>query len=212
MIFLGSIIECILLGGVISVVATALVYFLCRLISGSVTHLGAYVVLTILFVFAGAQGAMLSGAFVLKGYLDDVQETIETMVPAVDPGQLQALVPDSVQLNAHDLEQLREKLLDEYPMLRPLADKIDLQALADNTDLQTLNDYAAGGGTAIATQLTSQFNGQLNGYILRRLLWLLGMMAAATAAIVFFFSYRDTSHGSYDFGGSGTQAGTGLQF
>lgn len=194
MIFLGNILGCIFWGALVAVVATGIVYLLCRLISGSVNSLGAYIVLTVLFILAGAQGSMITGALYLKGYVTDAHDAIESLIPNIDTGDVeQATV---------NIDQLRQRLLDEYPMLASYIDKIDLSEA--NNYLQN----AQGSSTAIANSVANQFNDTLNYYVLRRVLWLIGFMVAATLVITFFFSYRNNY--STDF--TGQSSGGSLQF
>lgn len=197
MFFLGNILGCIFWGAVIAVAATAAVWLICRLISGNLNSLGACIVLTVLFILAGAQGSMITGAFYLRGYVDEAHDAVAALVPTIETGNLE-------QASAN-IDEIKKRVFEEYPMLEPFADKIDLSQI---------ESYAQS-GTAMADTVAKQFNDSLAYYILRRVLWLLGFMIVATLAIVFLFSYRGGSSDYSDYGGTGLTSGGGagsLQF
>ena len=200
MIIFGNILGSIFWGAVIALAATGIVWMLCRLISGSVRSLGAYIVLTVLFLLAGAQGSMLTGSLYIRGYVADAGETIQALMPTIEAG--------NIEQTTASFDDLRKQLLKEYPMFAPYADKIDLSTI------RTAYEQGKDVPTAVAGSVTSQIDDALFYYALRRLLWLLGFMVAATLAIVFFFSYRSSSSGM-DYGGFGSSASGGagtLQF
>ena len=194
MIFLGNILGCIFWGALIAVAATGIVYLLCRLISGSVTSLGAYIVLTVLFILAGAQGSMITGALYLKGYVADAHDAIETLIPNIETSGMEQATGN--------IDQLRQRLLDEYPMLASFIDKIDLSQASSYVQ------NAQNGSTAMADFVANQFNDTLNYYALRRVLWLIGFMVAAALAITLFFSYRNSYSTDY----TESSSGGSLQF
>lgn len=181
MIILDNVIGCIFWGVTIAIVSTMIVCILCKLLYRLSPI--AYIILLILFILTGAQGAMLAGATYLKGYVGDAREIIE-----VTGGTMKT----------H--EEMYDLILNKYPVLQPFLDCIDKQ---DTIDSQT------GKEMDIVSYISNKINDTITYYILRRVLWLIGFMAIAAATIILFFSYRNSESYMYS---NTSSTGSGLQF
>lgn len=187
MIILSNILGCLFWGVVVAIAATGLVYYICNQFGHNIKNLGVIAILTLLFIFSGAQGCMLSGALYLKDYVGIVHDMVEQMIPA-----------EEVRNATNAAEELYSSITDEYPIITPFVSKIDLTALQNYVDE----------GGEVADYVATEINNILNSYVLRRVLWLVGLMIVATAAIIMFVKKRNIySSGSslsddYDTGNS----------
>lgn len=161
MFVIGNVIGSIFWGAVLAVLVVLLTYIVCRAIRNqSVQGLPAIIVLGALLLLTGAQTTMIVGALYGKGYVDDISSFANSIV--------------STGSEAVDFEELRHNLSDEYPIAKPILDKIDGSGAAN---------YVRKGHTMVDF-VADNLNDTLNYYILRRILWLIGFVVVAVVAIL----------------------------
>jgi len=178
MFVIGNIIGSIFWGAVLAVLVVLLTYVVCRAIRvQSVQGLSAIIIFIILFLLAGAQTTMIAGALYGKGYVDDISNFANSIV--------------SSSSDAVDFEELRHNLSDEYPIAKPILDKIDGSGAAN---------YVSKGHTVVDF-VTDNLNDTLNYYILRRILWLIGFVVVAISGILLLADNKkqNKSYGMQDF-------------
>lgn len=184
MFIIGNIIGSIFWGAVLSVLVVLLAYFVCRAIrTQSVQSVAAIVVLGVLLLFAGAQTTMIAGALYGKGYVNDISGYANSLVSAGS---------ETVE-NVTDFEELRRQLSDQFPMAKPILDKIDGSGAAQ---------YVSKGHTVVDF-VADNLHDTLNYYILRRILWLIGFVVVAMTTILLIGKKRNyKSYGVQDFDAS----------
>ena len=181
MFVIGNIIGSIFWGAVLAVLVVLLTYVVCRAIRiQSVQGLSAIIILVVLFLFAGAQTTMIAGALYGKGYVDDVSSYANSLVSTGS---------EAVE-SATNFEELRQQLSDQFPMAKPILDKIDGSGAAQ---------YVSKGHTVVDF-VAENLNDTLNYYILRRVLWLIGFVVVAMAVIILTNGkQKNKSYGVQDF-------------
>lgn len=155
--FISNIIACIAWGTIISVMLLIILHIVMKALypSYSLSIPGACI-LFLLFIFLFTQSAMLTGAMYAKGYVDDIEVLAVSLIHETGYASKQLTSKEQTK------EMIR-KIEKEYPALSSYFSKID-------------TDTITGGGTAIAIALARDLRSEINYYILRRVLWLAGMM------------------------------------
>lgn len=155
--FIGNIIACIAWGTIISVMLLIILHIVMKALypSYSLSIPGACI-LFLLFIFLFAQSAMLTGAMYAKGYVDDIEVLAVSLIHETGHASKQLT-------STEQTKEMIRKIEKEYPALSSYLSKIDTGTIT-------------GGGTAIAIALARNLKSEINYYILRRVLWLAGMM------------------------------------
>lgn len=157
--FIGNIIACIAWGTILSVMLLIILHIVMKALCPSYSlSLPGACILFVLFIFLFAQSVMLTGAMYAKGYVDDMDTLAVSLIHETGHASKQLTSTEQAQ------EMIR-KIEKEYPALSSYLSKIDTGALT-------------GGGTAIAIALARELKSEINYYMLRRVLWLAGMMLA----------------------------------
>lgn len=155
--FISNIIACIAWGTAISVMLLIVLHIVMKALYPSYSlSLPGTCVLFILFIFLFAQSVMLAGALYAKGYADDIEtiavnfihESRHTSKPLTSTEQAKEMI---------------RKIEKEYPFISSYLKKVNTA-------------HITSGGTAIAIALSRDLKSEINYYILRRVLWLAGMM------------------------------------
>lgn len=165
MFIVGNIVGTVFWGAILAIVVVVLTYSVCRAIrSQSVQSVTAIAILGVLLLFAGAQTTMIVGALYGKGYVKDISGYANSLVSAGS---------EKVE-SVTDFEELRRQLSDQFPMAKPVLDKIDGSGAAQ---------YVSRGHTVVDF-VADNLRDSLNYYILRRVLWLIGFVVVAMASIL----------------------------
>lgn len=155
--FIGNIMACIAWGTIISVMLLITLHIVMKALypSYSLSILGACV-LFVLFIFLFAQSVMLVGALYAKGYVEDVEKLTVSLIHETGHASKQLT-------STEQSKEIIQKIEKEYPALSSYLSKIDTGTIT-------------GGGTAVVIALARDLKSEINYYILRRVLWLAGMM------------------------------------
>lgn len=149
---IGNIIVCILWGAFLSSVFVALLYAVVRVLWHAIPFslLTFFIALTtwILIFF---QSTVLVGAMHAKEYVDDIAVLATKLMEQMNT-PCQAFSPN-------DVEQFKQKLTEEYPLLSSYINKVETAAF-----------------TSGSIDLVKEVKNQINCYILRRVLWIGGFM------------------------------------
>ena len=157
--FIGNIIACIAWGIILSVMLLVILHIVMKALCPSYSlSLPGACVFFILFIFLFAQSVMLAGALYAKGYVDDMETLAVSLIHETGHASKQLT-------STEQAKEMIRKIEKEYPSLSSHLNKIN------TTDI-------TGGGTAIAIALTRDLKSEINYYMLRRVLWLAGMMLA----------------------------------
>lgn len=163
--FIGNIIACIAWGIVISVILLIVLHIIMKALYPSYSlSIPSICVLFILFIFLFAQSAMLAGAIYAKGYVDDIETLAVSLIH--ETGHMSKQLTPTEQT-----KEMIRKIEKECPALSSYLSKIDTGTIT-------------GGGTVIASALARDLKSEINYYILRRVLWLAGMMLAGRILLV----------------------------
>lgn len=175
--FIGNIIACMAWGIIISGVLITILHLVMKALypSYSLSIPGACV-LFILFIFLFAQSTMLSGAMYAKGYVDDIEALAVSFIHKAGDTSKQTA-------STEQAKEIIRKIEKEYPALSSYLSKIDTDAIT-------------GGGTALAIALTRDLKSEINYYILRRVLWLAGMMLTGRFLLACTKRKQYTGHSS----------------
>lgn len=157
--FIGNIIACIAWGTIISVMLLIILHIIMKALYPSYSlSIPSTCVLFVLFIFLFAQSTMLAGAIYAKGYVDDIETLTISLIHETGHASKQLT-------STEQAKEMIQKIEKEYPALSSYLNKIDTATIT-------------GGGTAIAIALSRDLKSEINYYILRRVLWLAGMMIA----------------------------------
>ena len=175
MFIVGNMIGCLFWGALMAVVLTAAVWSLCRVLDRA-SSLATYIVLFVFLLLVGAQCSMVVGAMYAKGYVTDIENYANTLLPKGE---------DMTEATPN-IKGVLSQITDKFPMAAPIIDSIDID------DAQ---EYVAN-GHSLVSYITADWNSTLNYYILRRVLWIVGFILVAVIAIVCLNKPTDYS---YDF-------------
>lgn len=165
MSFIFNLISALLWGGILSVVFVVLLYLLMRALYSSYRFtLWNVLLLLVLWILLFAQSTMMVGAMYAKGYVDDVQELVSSIANQANGtfGQLSS---------AEQVEQVKQAIHDELPAVSSYIDKIDVKSIAD-------------GSTGFAVGIAQVMKETINYYILRRILWITGIIIGGGILLV----------------------------
>lgn len=132
------------------------------------------IVLVVLFFLLGAQSSLLVGAYRLRGYTDEI---VGCASGIVNTGE------SSLQ-EIEDINSIRERVIDEYPVAKPFLEKLDVQ---------TAMDYVEN-GRGLASYVGDAINGMLGRYMLRRWLWMVGYVLLAVTTVLMVNRRRDYTY------------------
>lgn len=173
----------LLWGGLLSIVFIVLLYLLIRAFypSYKLTILSG-LVMFVLWIFLFIQSTMMVGALYAKGYVDDIKAVVATFVAeTVDAS-------NSLTQSQQQVSQLKLYLTEQYPMLEPYLNRLDVQELMDEN-------------MPMENALTEGINKTINFYILKRVLWMVAFWIIGGFLYHFFqqrrSSYRDAHNTSY---------------
>ena len=173
MFLIENILGCIFWGLLAGVTITIGTYLLCRMLDlrpqESVVGLG---VLAVLLIFCTAQSGMLTGALYAKGYISDIGQAAAALTSS-------EITPHTV--SAEQVAQLCDEIADEYPAAKPLLSFLDFNDLKEH-----LHE-----GHGIVDAMTQSLVSELNAYILRRVLWMVGLVVVTFFVIAYFCRRRD---------------------
>lgn len=159
---LSNIVACMLWGAIISIGIVIGLYVAFRVLIPSWSlSLSSALTLFMLFLFLFVQSFLLTGAIYAKGYADDLAASADRFI---DQKNSQLKVTTAAQQS----QQLKQTISEQYPVLKPFLRKTD-NAGIDQSDI-----------TGIARKLKSL----INGYILRRVLWMAGFITAGTILLL----------------------------
>lgn len=113
----------------------------------------SYAVAVVMLVLMGIQSVLLVGAYKAHGYVEDVEDFIETQA-------------ESLRLHGESVssEKVRDLLGEQFPMLSQYFPALDEYALNCDELMETVED-------------------EIEDYIAARWLWLLGILAVGTVGI-----------------------------
>jgi len=182
MFLIENILGCIFWGLLAGVTITIGTYLLCRMLDlrpqESVVGLG---VLAVLLIFCTAQSGMLTGALYAKGYISDIGQAAAALTSSeITPHTVSAeqVAPTA---SAEQIAQLCDEIADEYPAAKPLLSFLDFNDLKEH-----LHE-----GHGIVDAMTQSLVSELNAYILRRVLWMVGLVVVTFFVIAYFCRRRD---------------------
>ena len=174
MFLIENILGCIFWGLLAGVTITIGMYMLCRVLDlrpqESVVGLA---VLAVLLIFCTAQSGMLTGAFYAKGYISDIGQAAAALTNSENTSH--------TQVSAEQVAQLCDEIADKHPVAKPLLSFLDFNELKEH-----LHE-----GHGIVEAMTQSLVSELNAYILRRVLWMVGLVVVAFFVIAYFCRPRD---------------------
>ena len=177
MLIVGNLIGCIFWGALIAAAVVAVLWGVCHILHIDVLQNPlSLIVIAVLFLLLGAQSTFLVGAYRLRGYADEIAGYVNSIV---DTGE-------SSLMTIEDVNSIRQRVIDEYPVAKPLLEKMNVQ---------TAMNYVES-GRGMVGYVSDSVNGALSGYMLRRWLWMMGFVLLA---IVFIFATNRRRDYTYDY-------------
>lgn len=152
---IGNMVACMLWGAFLSFVLVVLLYGVVRVLWSSATlSLPSSLVLLVVWAVLFFQGTLLVGAMYAKGYVGDVVTWVSTLSVQMEDASGRVLSSDEVN-------QFKQKLAEEYPLLSSSINKVEVPAFTSGN---------------VAFAMANGVKKQINGYMLRRVLWMAGCM------------------------------------
>lgn len=167
----------VLYGIVLTVFIVGLLYVILRqLCRGAVHTIPFYVIGVVLFAVLLVQQTLMFGAFKAKGYVDNVAEYVYEVIDLKDG------LKESANINNVD-PSLTEKVKEEFPMVSLFVNMDKIEEYAE--DIDDLEDTVP--------VIKNEFQSALNYYILRRILWSLGVIVVSVVLVCLIESRGGTS-------------------
>ncbi|MDO4930671.1 MAG: hypothetical protein Q4E59_06010 [Bacteroidales bacterium] len=162
----------IFLGLLLTFVIVGLIYWLVQALSSNNSTFSpvGYFAGGLLFFFLAFQMILICGAFTVKSYVDNVEETINGFVAAL---------PQDEILTDGENQNIMDHVVEEYPLVGNYIDTAKLSG-------QTASDFAHATASALRASI--------NSYILRRAGWSLLFILLSTTCMAMTMkrAYRST--------------------
>lgn len=155
----GNIIACFLGGLLITSILIFVLYILLKALYNPFRASTTGVIATfMLFILLFIQGALMTGAFYAKGYADDMCTwTLEAIHSSQKSG--------GEFMTSNEIEGIKRQAEKNFPQL---------SSYISDLNVKELNE----GSTSATLALTKSIKSLINRYILRRMLWMTGIMTA----------------------------------
>ena len=154
---IGNAIICIFWGLLIASILTFILYFMLKALYGNFRmSITGMAMCFILFILLFVQGTLMAGAFHAKGYVDDMGTFVLEMIRN-NQGNMGELT------SSGEAEKAKRQISEAFPMLSSYISYLNAEELGSRS-------------TSAAIAVTRGIKSLINWYILRRVLWMAGMM------------------------------------
>ncbi|MBQ2786350.1 MAG: hypothetical protein IJF00_00130 [Bacteroidaceae bacterium] len=172
---IGSLIGAAVWGLIISLAVAFILFFIIKLFDDfHATSPISLITYLLLIIFLTFQCTLAVGASYAKEYTEGIGEIVTTIIAETSQGINNSI--SNIEASANTIlenEKLNEAISEHYPMIEYILGDI-------STEIISGSNYAT-----LAEQIVANVNKMINSYIVRRILWMAGAIAVASAVILF---------------------------
>ncbi|MBR7166974.1 MAG: hypothetical protein IKD38_04475 [Bacteroidaceae bacterium] len=172
---IGSLIGAAVWGLIISLAVVFILFFIIKLFDDyHATSPISLITYLLLIIFLTFQCTLAVGASYAKEYTEGIGEIVTTIIAETSQGINNSI--SNIEASANTIlenEKLSEAISEHYPMIEYILGDI-------STEIVSGSNYAT-----LAEQIVANVNKMINSYIVRRVLWMAGAIAVASAVILF---------------------------
>lgn len=172
---IGSLIGAAVWGLIISLAVVFILFFIIKLFDDyHATSPISLITYLLLIIFLTFQCTLAVGASYAKEYTEGIGDIVTTIIAETSQGINNSI--SNIEASANTIlenEKLNEAISEHYPMIEYILGEI-------STEIISVSNYAT-----LAEQIVANVNKMINSYIVRRILWMAGAIAVASAVILF---------------------------
>lgn len=172
---IGSLIGAAVWGLIISLAVVFILFFIIKLFDDyHATSPISLITYLLLIIFLTFQCTLAVGASYAKEYTEGIGEIVTAIIAETSQGINNSI--SNIEASANTIlenEKLNEAISEHYPMIEYILGDI-------STEIISGSNYAT-----LAEQIVANVNKMINSYIVRRVLWMAGAIAVASAVILF---------------------------